>query len=96
MQNEANYASSVRATDATVQLRFIRMSVFSRVCFLPGQTVAHKLLAGRGAWLQVVRGSVVFNDKPLKAGDGVAIDAPGLLGIEGKHSVEVLLFDLAM
>jgi hypothetical protein len=32
----------------------------------------------------------------LKAGDGVAIDAPDLLGIEGKHSAEVLLFDLAM
>ena len=71
------------------------VDLFSSV-LSPGQTVAHKLLAGRGAWLQVVRGSVVFNDKPLKAGDGVAIDAPGLLGIEGKNSVEVLLFDLAM
>jgi quercetin 2,3-dioxygenase len=71
------------------------VDLFSSV-LSPGQTVAHKLSAGRGAWLQVVRGAVVFNDKPLKAGDGVAIDAPDLLGIEGKHSAEVLLFDLAM
>jgi len=71
------------------------VDLFSSV-LSPGQTVAHKLSPGRGAWLQVVRGAVVFNDKPLKAGDGVAIDAPDLLGIEGKHSAEVLLFDLAM
>lgn len=61
-----------------------------------GQTVTHKLSAGRGAWLQVARGAVNFNDRPLKAGDGVAIDAPGLLRIEGEQEAEVLLFDMAM
>jgi quercetin 2,3-dioxygenase len=61
-----------------------------------GQTVTHKLSAGRGAWLQVARGAVVFNDKPLKAGDGVAIDAPGTLRIEGHQEAEVLLFDMAI
>lgn len=61
-----------------------------------GQTVTHELSAGRGAWLQVARGSVVFNDKPLKAGDGVAVDAPGMLRIEGQQEAEVLLFDMAM
>jgi quercetin 2,3-dioxygenase len=71
------------------------VDLFSSV-LLPGQTVAHKLSPGRGAWLQVLRGAIVFNDKPLKAGDGVAVDAPGLLGVEGKHIAEVLLFDLAM
>jgi hypothetical protein len=60
-----------------------------------GQTVTHELSAGRGAWLQVAHGSVVFGDKPLKAGDGVAIDAPGMLRIEGRHEAEVLLFDMA-
>ena len=62
----------------------------------PGQTVTHKLLAGRGAWLQVARGAIVFNDKPLKTGDGVAIDTPGMLRIEGQQEAEVLLFDMAM
>jgi redox-sensitive bicupin YhaK (pirin superfamily) len=61
-----------------------------------GQTVTHKLSAGRGAWLQVARGAVNFNDRPLKAGDGVAIDTPGLLRIEGERAAEVLLFDMAM
>ena len=61
-----------------------------------GQTVTHKLSAGRSAWLQVARGAVNFNDRPLKAGDGVAIDTPGLLRIEGEREAEVLLFDMAM
>jgi redox-sensitive bicupin YhaK (pirin superfamily) len=61
-----------------------------------GQTVTHELPAGRGAWLQVARGSVVFNGKPLKAGDGVAIDSPDPLKIEGKQDAEILLFDMAI
>jgi quercetin 2,3-dioxygenase len=62
----------------------------------PGQKVTHELPSGCGVWLQVARGSIVFNDKPLKAGDGVAIDAPGMLRIEGQQEAEVLLFDMAM
>jgi quercetin 2,3-dioxygenase len=58
--------------------------------------VTHELSAGRGAWLQVARGSVIFNDKSLKAGDGVAIDTPGGLRIEGTQEAEVLLFDIAL
>ena len=61
-----------------------------------GQTVTHRLSAGRGAWLQVARGAVNFDGRLLKAGDGVAIDAPGLLTIEGEQEAEVLLFDMAM
>jgi len=60
------------------------------------QTVTHELSAGRGGWLQVARGSVIFNDKSLKAGDGVAIDTPGGLRIEGTQEAEVLLFDIAL
>jgi len=50
---------------------------------------------GRGGWIQVARGTVVFNGKLLKAGDGVAIDAPDKLKIEGEQEAEVLLFDMA-
>jgi redox-sensitive bicupin YhaK (pirin superfamily) len=62
----------------------------------PGQTVTHELSSGRGVWLQVARGSIVFNGKPLKAGDGVAIDSPDPLKIEGKQDAEILLFDMAI
>jgi quercetin 2,3-dioxygenase len=62
----------------------------------PRQTVTHELSERRGAWLQVARGGVVINDKRLKAGDGVAIDAPGLIRIEGEQKAEVLLFDMEM
>jgi quercetin 2,3-dioxygenase len=61
-----------------------------------GQAVTHELSAARGAWLQVVRGAVNFNDRSLKAGDGVAIDTPGTLRVEGEQEAEVLLFDMAM
>jgi quercetin 2,3-dioxygenase len=61
-----------------------------------GLAVTHELSAARGAWLQVVRGAVNFNDRSLKAGDGVAIDTPGTLRIEGEQEAEVLLFDMAM
>jgi redox-sensitive bicupin YhaK (pirin superfamily) len=61
----------------------------------PGQTVTYKLPAGRGAWIQVARGAAVFNGKLLKAGDGVAIDAPDTLQIQGEQEAEIILFDIA-
>jgi len=62
----------------------------------PGQLVTHVLSMGRGGWIQVARGTVVFNGELLKAGDGVAIDASDTLKIEGEQEAEVRLFDMAM
>jgi redox-sensitive bicupin YhaK (pirin superfamily) len=61
----------------------------------PGDRVAHRLRPGRHAWLQVARGSVTLNGKPLREGDGAAVsDEPGVeIAAEGPG--EVLLFDLA-
>ncbi len=61
-----------------------------------GQTVTHELSAGRGAWIQVARGAVVLDGERLKAGDGVAVDAPGAIGLQGVDEADVLLFDMAM
>lgn len=61
-----------------------------------GQKVKHQLASGRGVWLQVARGTVLFNGNVLKAGDGVAIEAADAVEIEGQQEAEVLLFDIAM
>ena len=61
-----------------------------------GQSVRHVLRTGRGAWVQVARGSVSLNGERLDSGDGVSIDQPGDIGLEASNAAEVLLFDMAM
>ncbi len=60
----------------------------------PGHQVEHDLVPGRFGWLQIAKGSVELNGKPLKQGDGAAIDSQKLI-IKATEDVEVLLFDLA-
>ena len=61
-----------------------------------GESVEHTLANGRGAWLQVARGSVDVNGTTLKAGDGAAIENENALRITaGAAATEFLLFDLA-
>jgi hypothetical protein len=59
-----------------------------------GQRVEHPLSAGRGAWIQVARGSVEVNGKTLEQGDGAAIEDEAALGIVARSESEFLLFDL--
>ncbi|MBI2683762.1 MAG: pirin family protein [Acidobacteriales bacterium] len=63
----------------------------------PGQSVSHTLASGRGAYLQLARGSVTVNGQTLKAGDGAAIEKETELKIAqaGADEAEFLLFDLA-
>ena len=60
-----------------------------------GQRVTHALAPGRGAWLQVARGSVDVNGTALGAGDGAAIENETSLTIAAADDAEILLFDLA-
>lgn len=60
-----------------------------------GETVTHALSAGRGAWIQVARGTVTLNGEALKAGDGAAVATQGMLRLEGIDDAEVLVFDMA-
>src|SRR5687767_1589337 len=46
-----------------------------------GQRVEHQLQEGRGAWIQVARGSVILNGTALSAGDGAAIENESRLQI---------------
>ncbi len=61
----------------------------------PGQLVKHRSPPGRHQWLQVVRGVVIVNGLPLKAGDGAAASEEDVLHLEARDRAEVLLFDLA-
>jgi redox-sensitive bicupin YhaK (pirin superfamily) len=62
---------------------------------LPGQAISHALIKGRGAWLQILNGSVRFQDNQLAAGDGVAITEEKAVAVQAENLAEVLLFDLA-
>lgn len=60
-----------------------------------GEAVEHTLDAGRGAWVQVVRGDVTVNGTTLTKGDGASITGEGFVALKGAgEEAEVLLFDL--
>jgi redox-sensitive bicupin YhaK (pirin superfamily) len=61
----------------------------------PGQEVTHEPGRNRHAWLQVAKGSVEINGKPLQQGDGAAVSDEQKLVIKGVQEAELLLFDLA-
>jgi redox-sensitive bicupin YhaK (pirin superfamily) len=65
-----------------------------RLRLLAGDTVTHELHAGRGAWLQVAEGGVVFNGATLETGDGASTETPGRLTFTATRPLEALLFDL--
>jgi redox-sensitive bicupin YhaK (pirin superfamily) len=60
-----------------------------------GKRVEHPLASGHGAWVQVVRGDVEVNGKPLSAGDGAAVEGESMLTLNPTSETEVLVFDLA-
>jgi len=60
-----------------------------------GASVTHPMKPGRFAWVQVARGAVRLNGKPLKAGDGAAASGEESLELTAAVDAEVLIFDLA-
>jgi quercetin 2,3-dioxygenase len=61
----------------------------------PGEGATHEIAHGRAAWLQVLRGKVIFHGNELSAGDGAAITDESAIAVQSAASSEVLLFDLA-
>lgn len=60
-----------------------------------GQQLTHEPEPGRHSWLQVLRGRVELNGRPLSAGDGAAVSDEPALTVKAAGPSEVLLFDLA-
>ncbi len=50
---------------------------------------------GRHAWLQVLRGAIQLDGRPLAEGDGAAVSDEEFLSIRADRPSEVLVFDLA-
>ncbi|MBM3568588.1 MAG: pirin family protein [Alphaproteobacteria bacterium] len=61
-----------------------------------GESIRHHLRSGRGAWVQLARGSVTLNGEKLDAGDGAAISTSGPIVLDRAQDAELLLFDMAM
>ncbi len=60
----------------------------------PEVRVAHKLAAGRHAWVHVAEGEVNLNGKTLHGGDGAALSEEPAMKIVAVKPSQVLLFDL--
>jgi len=57
--------------------------------------VRRRFLPRREGWVQVVRGAIEVNGRPLSAGDGAAIEDESEVSFRGsRDSSEFLLFDL--
>lgn len=59
-----------------------------------GDTVTHELRTGRGAWLHIAKGDIVFNGAALTTGDAASTEEAGVLTITATAATEALLFDL--
>lgn len=59
-----------------------------------GESVRHALRPGRHAWVQIVRGAVTLNGRPLEAGDGAGLSDEHEAGIAASGPAEILLIDL--
>jgi len=59
-----------------------------------GDSVTHKLAAGRNVWLHVAEGEVSLNGKKLEGGDAAAVSEETALDLSATKPSQVLLFDL--
>jgi redox-sensitive bicupin YhaK (pirin superfamily) len=59
------------------------------------EELSFNLRSGRGAWIQIVSGSVSLNGRELKTGDGIAVTSVDELRFLAAQPTELLLFDLA-
>jgi redox-sensitive bicupin YhaK (pirin superfamily) len=60
----------------------------------PGQKVAHRLAAGRNAWVHVAEGEATLNGKTLSGGDAASLVGAAELELAAVKPSQVLLFDL--
>ena len=61
---------------------------------LAGTPLHHAVEEGRGVFVHAVRGRLFVNDRPLEAGDALALEYESALELAGDPSADFLLFDL--
>jgi quercetin 2,3-dioxygenase len=65
-----------------------------RLRLATGQSTTHDLAEGRGAWVQLIKGSLTVNGATLQPGDALSTEDAGQLSISASDTAEALLFDL--
>ena len=63
-------------------------------CLNEPHTVEYVIAPNRSGWLQLARGAVTLNGRPMKEGDGAALHEEGLIRVAAEADSELLLFDL--
>lgn len=71
-------------------------AVVSAAVLGAGEQVRVSLASGRGAWIQVARGTISVNGQLLSEGDGLAAAEESTLAIVAEDKAEFLVFDMAM
>lgn len=66
-----------------------------RIRLKEGESTTHELAAGRGAWFQLISGSVSVNGTPVNPGDAISTEDSGTLTFTASKDAEALFFDLA-
>ena len=64
-------------------------------CLASGASILHPLAKGRGAWLQLISGSLHVNGQTLAGGDAAAIEEESPVRVSAHTDSQFLLFDLA-
>ncbi|MBO9447574.1 pirin family protein [Ruegeria sp. R14_0] len=59
-----------------------------------GKELQHEIAAGRGIWVQVIRGALTANGSNLATGDGFAVANKPLVTLKASDDTEILLFDM--
>jgi redox-sensitive bicupin YhaK (pirin superfamily) len=59
-----------------------------------GQKIGYKFEHGHNGWLHVAKGTLLVNDRAVKAGDGIALLGEENIEVVGRGESEILLFDL--
>jgi redox-sensitive bicupin YhaK (pirin superfamily) len=77
-------------------LRILQDAIIYSSVLDPGYHLVHELLPGRGAWLHVVYGVAVMQDKILAEGDGVGVRSEPSVSITAQEDTEILLVDLGV
>ncbi|MEF8817289.1 MAG: hypothetical protein V5A20_11050 [Salinibacter sp.] len=64
--------------------------------FSPGDRVSYDVPPDRGAWIQVVEGTVSVGPVTLRAGDGAGVTAAGAIDVLIERPSEILLVDVGL
>lgn len=90
-----NQFKLVASPDKTKNVLFIHQNVEMYIGNVKaGHAIEHSIPKQSGAWIQVVRGDLLFGEIRLKKGDGVGLEKEEMISLTAESDSEVLLFVL--